>query len=265
MRKSSPMSIDMPSLLELQLQLRRAVLGGDGAGLVAAIHGDGLDPAVRLRIYRNHAFAALGAVLESTFPVVRRLVDKRFFAYAAHEYLREHPPHSRLLAEYGADFADFLASFEPCADLPYLADVARFEWALNMAATVREAAPLPIEALAAVPRENAACLALRLQPSVGYFASGWPVDTIWQANQQSEVPMVDLASGGTTIEIRRADEGFSWQRLDPGAFAFRKALAEGFALAAAAATATVEDTAFDLAAALDRIFAEGLAVGLGAC
>jgi len=88
------MSIDMPSLLELQLQLRRAVLGGDAAGLVAAIHGDGLDPAVRLRIYRNHAFAALGAVLESTFPVVCRLVDKRFFAYAAHEYLREHPPHS---------------------------------------------------------------------------------------------------------------------------------------------------------------------------
>ena len=131
----------------------------------------------------------------------------------------------------GADFADFLAGFEPCADLPYLADVARFEWALNRAATVREAAPLPIEALAAVPRENAACLALRLQPSVGYFASGWPVDTIWQANQRSEVPVVDLASGDATIEIRRADEGFSWQRLDPGAFAFRRALAEGFALA----------------------------------
>jgi hypothetical protein len=134
-----------------------------------------------------------------------------------------------------------------------------------MAVTVREAAPLPIEALAAVPPEKAACLALHLQPSVGYFASSWPVDTIWQANQQREVPTVDLASGGTTIEIRRADEGFSWQRLDLSAFAFRRALAEGFALAAAAAAATIEDTAFDLAAALNRIFAEGLAVGLGAC
>ena len=77
---------------------------------------------------------------------------------------------------------------------------------------------------------EAEVVALHLQPSVGYFASGWPVDTIWQANQQSEVPMVDLASGGTTIEIRRADEGFSWQRLDPSAFAFRRALAEGFGL-----------------------------------
>ena len=169
MRKSWPMSTDMPNLLELQMQLRRAVLGGDTAELVAAIRGDGLDPAARLRIYRNHAFATLGAVLEGTFPVVCRLVDKRFFAYAAHEYLREHPPHSRCLVEYGADFADFLAGFEPCQDLPYLADVARFEWALNIAATVREAPPLPIEALAAIPPESAALLALRLQPSVELF------------------------------------------------------------------------------------------------
>jgi hypothetical protein len=261
MRKSWPMSIDMPSLLELQLQLRRAVLGGDTAALGAAIRDDGLDPPARLRIYRNHAFATLGAVLEGNFPVVCRLVDKGFFTYAAHEYLREHPPHSRCLVEYGADFADFLAGFAPCMNLPYLADVARFEWAISMAATVREAAPLPVEALAAVPPEKAADLALRLQPSVSYFASGWPIDTIWQANQQTDVPTVDLARGGTCIEIRRAGDAVVWRQLDPGAFAFRRALADGLVLATAAATAIAADPAFDLAAALDRVFAEGLAVG----
>ena len=260
MRKSWPMTIEMPNLLELQMQLRRAVLCGDTAALTAAILGDGLDPAARLQIYRNHSFATLGAVLEGTFPVVCRLVDKRFFAYAAHEYLRGHPPNSRCLLEYGADFADFLAGFAPCMNLPYLADVARFEWALSMAATVREAAPLPAEALAAVPPEKAADLALRLQPSVSYFASGWPIDTIWQANQQTDVPTVDLARGGTRIEIRRAGDAAAWRWLDPGTFAFRTAIADGLALAAAAATATAEDAGFDLSAALDRVFAEGLAV-----
>jgi hypothetical protein len=261
MRKSWPMSIDMPSFLELQLQLRRAVLGGDTAALVAAIRGDGLDPAARLQIYRNHAFTTLGAVLEGTFPVASRLVDERFFAYAAHEYLREHPPHSRCLIEYGGDFADFLADFEPCKDLPYLADVARFEWALNVAATVREAAPLPIEALAAVSPEKAADLAVRIQPSARYFASGWPIDRIWQANQESEVPAIDLVRGGTCIEIRRAGDAAAWRRLDPGTFAFRRAIADGLVLAGAATTATVEDPAFDLAAALDRVFGDGLVVG----
>ena len=264
MRKSWPISTGMPTLLELQLELRRAVLGGDTGALVGAIRDDGLDPAARVRIYRNHAFATLGAVLERTFPVVCRLVDKRFFAYAAHEYLREHPPHSRCLVEYGAEFADFLAGLEACNDLPYLADVARFEWALNVAATVREACPLKIEALAGIAPESASLLKISLQPSVSYFASEWPIDAIWLANQRKEVRPVDLTSGGTTVEIRRADEGFSWQRLPPGVFAFRRALAEGFALGTAAATAAA-DPAFDLAAALDHLFAEGLVVGLGAC
>ena len=113
MPKSWPMPTDVSMLLELQMRLRRAVLGGDTAEIVAAILGDGLDPAARVGIYRNHAFATLRDALQGTFPVVCRLVDKRFFAYAAHEYLREHPPHSRCLVEYGADFAEFLAGFRP--------------------------------------------------------------------------------------------------------------------------------------------------------
>src|SRR6516162_6512562 len=154
------MCTDMSTLLDLQMRLRRAVLGGDTAEIVAAIQGDGLDPAARVGIYRHHAFTTLGDALQTTFPVVCRLVDKRFFAYAAHEYLREHPPHSRCLVEYGADFADFLAQFAPCEQLPYLADVARFEWAINTAATVREETPLQAERLAAIPPAEAAYVAL---------------------------------------------------------------------------------------------------------
>jgi hypothetical protein len=260
MLKSWPMSTDMPTLLELQMQLSRAVLGGDTAEIVAAIQGDGLDPAARAGIYRNHAFATLDASLQGTFPVVCRLVDKRFFTYAAHEYLREHPPHSRCLVEYGADFADFLAGFEPCKAVPYLADVARFEWALNVAATVRQVAPLQPEALTAIPPEQAAYVALRLQPSLSYLASPWPIDAIWQANQKDEVPPVDLATGGTSLEVRRSVAAVSWQRLDAAAFAFRTALADGLVLAAAMAGATLQDPAFDLTAAVQAVFAERLVV-----
>jgi hypothetical protein len=255
------MLADMSMLLELQIRFRRAILDGDTAEIVAAIQGDGLDPAARVGIYRHHAFATLGDALQTTFPVVCRLVDKRFFAYAAHEYLREHPPHSRCLVEYGADFADFLVRFAPCQKLPYLADVARFEWALNIATTVREATPLQAETLAAIPPGEAAYVALRLQPSLSYFASPWPIDTIWQANQEDEVPPIDLANGGASLEIRRAGEAVVWRRLGPGTFAFRTALADGLVLAAAMSAATLRDPAFDLTAALRHVFSEGLAVG----
>jgi hypothetical protein len=261
MRKSWPMCSDMSMLLDLQMRLRRAVLGGDTAGIVDAILGDGLDPAARVGIYRRHAFATLGDALQSTFPVVCRLVDKRFFAYAAHEYLREHPPHSRCLVEYGADFADFLARFARCQQLPYLPDVARFEWALNIAARVRARAPLPAETLSAIPPEEAAYVALRLEPSLSYLASPWPIDAIWQANQEDEVPLIDLAKGGTSLEIRRAGEAVAWRRLDPGTLAFRTALADGLVLAAAMSAATLRDPAFDLTEALRQVFDDGLAVG----
>jgi hypothetical protein len=260
MRKNSLMPAAMSTLLELQIHLRQAVLGGDTAEIVPTILGDGLDPAARVGIYRNHAFATLGASLQGTFPVICRLVDERFFAYAAHEYLRKHPPHSRCLVEYGADFADFLADFEPCKALPYLADVARFEWALNIAASVREAAPLPPQVLAEVPTNEAAYVALRLQPSLSYVTSSWPIDTIWQANQENEVPLIDLASGGARLEVRRVGDSVGWLRLDPSTFAFRTALTDGLVLAAAMAAATLQDPAFDLAAAVQKIFAEGLAV-----
>jgi hypothetical protein len=260
MRKSSPMRNEIPTLLELQMQLRQAVLGGDAAEIAPLIRADELNPAARLGIYRNHAFATLGAVLEGTFPVVCRLVDRRFFAFAAHEYLRGHPPRSRCLVEYGADFADFIAGFEPCKDLPYLADVARFEWALNIAAMTGEARPLPIETLAGVPPEKAAYLGLRLQPSLSYLLSSWPIDAIWQAHQESEVPPIDLTRGSASLEIRRSGEGVVWRPLNPASFAFRRSLADGLAFAAAIAEANFTDPAFEIAPELHQILADGLVV-----
>ena len=260
MRKNSPMPAALSTLRELQRQLQQAVLGGDTAEIIAAIRGDGLDPAARIGIYRNHFFATFGGLLQGIFPVVCRLVDERFFAYAAHEYLRERPPRSRCLVEFGADFADFLADFEPCKRLPYLADVARFEWALKIAASVREAAPLPRQALTEVPINDAAYIAFRLQPSLSYVISPWPIDAIWRANRKSEVLSVNLASGGVRLEIRRAGGAVAWRRLDPATFAFRTALADGLVLAEALATATQQAPALDLAAAVQHIIAEGLVV-----
>jgi hypothetical protein len=236
------------------------VLGGAGE-IATAIAPDGIDPAARLRIYRNHALATLEAALKTVFPVVCRLVDERFFAYAVDEYVKRHPPRSRVLGEFGGNFSEFLAGFEPCKDLPYLADVARFEWVLDTAARVREAPSLPREALAAVPAGRAGYVRFSLQPSVHYLTSLWPIDVICHANRQNEVAQLNLAMGETRLEIRGTSGSVVWRRLDPGTFAFRSALAaQPFAAAIAAATA--RDPGFDPAAALQLVFAEGLTVAL---
>ena len=99
----------MLSLRELQTEFRRAILG-QGETSVALRNAVAHDPFAeeRLAIYRNNVLASLTAVLRDTFPVVCRLVDERFFAYAAHEFVCWRPPSRPALSEYGAAFPLFL-------------------------------------------------------------------------------------------------------------------------------------------------------------
>src|SRR5262249_59910292 len=133
----------MPALREVQAAFRDALVGGDDSLAAAAIASDGMRPDARLRIYRHHVFATLTAALKATYPVVCRLVDERFFDYAADCYIRTRPPSAPCLFEYGGDLSEFLAAFEPCRHLASLPTVRRLEWRLTAAALAR-AAPPPV-------------------------------------------------------------------------------------------------------------------------
>jgi len=253
----------MPALPELQAALRTALLGGDDAAACVLVHGDGLAPAARLAIYRHHVVTTLSEVLAGTFPVVRQVVDPRFFAYAADGYLRAHPPTSPCLFEYGAGFPDYLACFAPCRHLGYLPDVARLEWAINVAVHADDVPALAPAALATVPAAAAARLRVRMHPSVTYLSSPWPVDRIWEAHQEGGCPEgVRLDAGGTCLEVRRtAEDDVAFGRLGPAVFAFRQALAARRCLGDAAADALRADPAFDLPAVLAGLLADAIVVG----
>jgi hypothetical protein len=254
------------ALRELQSAFRRSVLSESGAesALLAEIAGDGLVPGARLAIYRNHVFTTLTDVLMATYPVVCRLVDSRFFRYAADRYIREHLPTSPCLDEYGASLAHFLAAFPPCRHLEFLPDVARLEWAMHAAHSADDAAPLDPARLAEVPRDETPWLRVRLHPSVAYVDSPWPIDAIWRRHQPDGdgSPPVDLATGGARLEIHRRGDDVIVRALDAAAYAFRHALARGEPLAEAADRAFAEGADFSLAHAVRELLDEGLAVDI---
>ncbi len=251
----------MPALAELQAAFRAALLDGAEAPAAALIAGDGLAPSARLAIYRHHVLSTLTAALESTYPVVCRLVDRRFFGYAADVYIRRHPPTGPCLFEYGESFPAFLAGFPPCRALAWLPDIAALEWALHRAVHADEAAPLAPEALAAVPKTDVGRLVLRLDPSVTLLRSRWPIDEIWRANQPDRDGAADLDAGPVRLEVRRCDDEAAMRALPASTWEFRRALAEGQTLAASAGGALATDPAFDLAQALHALLAERLLVG----
>ena len=251
----------MLPLRDVQAAFRRALLGPDEAALLALVDGG----AARLAVHRNNLFMSLGDVLRDAFPAVCRLVDERFFAYAAHEFIRCHPPDRAVLAEYGGGFADFLAAFAPCRDFPYLADVARLEWLMYAAAGAADAAPLNAAALASFAPESTPLLRLALHPALGLLASPWPVDRIWRANRRdatADDAPIDLAAGGVRLEVSRVGTEVVMRPLDPAAFAFRAALSRGGTLEAAATAALGVDAGFDLGAALGELFRDGAVTGV---
>jgi hypothetical protein len=244
----------MPTLRELQAGFREALLGGAERVAAAAIRGDGLTPTARLAVYRHHVVTSLTAALESTYPVVARLVDPRFFRYAADRYIRERPPANPRLSEYGADFGDFLGAFEPSRHLEYLPDVARLECALNVAMQAPDMLPIAPETL----REP---VMLALHPSVTLLRSPWPLDAIWRANQPGAAEdTVDLACGGVLLQVWRWGDDAAFRRLTAGGFAFRDALRRGGQLADAAQAALAADASLDLAALIREVLDEEVLV-----
>jgi hypothetical protein len=236
----------MPSLRELQHDVRAALLGDDMSAAREVV-ADGLAPEARLAVYRHHVLTSLTAALETTFPVVVRLVDPRFFRFACDRYVRAEPPAGPCLFEYGATFPDFLATFEPCRHLPWLPDVARLEWAMNAALHAPDAEPLTAEALRARPTGTLETAGLTLHPSVTLLESAWPVDAVWRAHQGEATGVVDLDAGVVRLCVWRQGDDVVFRALTPAAFAFRRALAPGGPLAAAADAALALEPTADLA------------------
>lgn len=160
----------------------------------ALIDGEGAAPAIvnvasgRFNVYRNNYLITLRNALRSTFPVVERLVGEEFFGALAHAFAERHPPRSPIMARYGDVFPGFLETFAALAEFPYLADVARIEYARVQAYHAADAANFAIDS------EAAATAALehpvRLHPSVSIIASAYPAHSIWQAqvDKDDQVP-----------------------------------------------------------------------------
>ena len=162
-----------------------ALLNPDADLPAGLIDPQGRPAPKRFSVYRNNVAASLTSVLESGFPVIRRLVGEDFFGAVAVVFLRAHPPRTRQLMLYGGEFPQFLADFPPAAEFPYLADVARLEQAIRESYHAADAQPVAPETLGQLT--EAALLGARLwfAPSLRLIRSPWPIHAIWRANAEA--------------------------------------------------------------------------------
>ena len=233
----------MPALHELQQAFGVYMLFENDDAICGHIVEDGYTAAERCRIYRNTCRSVLTETLRMTYPAVDRLVGRDFFDMAAGQFIHVHPARSGYLNEYGGEFGDFLAVLDAASGLPYLADVARFEWALSVAANAVDAPVLDPGALAAVDGERHATLRFEPHPSVRLLALACPADQIADAvlsGDEAAMTEVELSSEPVWLVVHRGASGVDAQRLECDAYGFVSRLCAGEALGSLLETAPLE-------------------------
>jgi hypothetical protein len=248
---------------ELQARFAGALAGPGDEALASELRGD---PA-RLAVYRGNLAANWRRALANAYPVIEQLVGEEGFGALAHAYGKAHPSQDPDLNRFGAQLPVFLDGFAPARDLPYLADMARLEWALHLAWMARDAAPLGVEALAGMDPARLASARLSLHPSCVLLSSPWQVARLWRAHREEGVDFPnDIAGSGQALVIRRR-----WKlealELSAPEHAALQAIAQGAGLAQAfdAALARAEADCLappDLGAMLRRWFAWEAVTGI---
>jgi hypothetical protein len=242
------------ALPDLQKALADHVVGHDRAELLASVVGDSIPAAARLRIHRNHVLRSLGTALSATFPTVQALVGEEFFRGMARTFVASDLPQQPVLSEYGAGFARFVGGYAPATGLPYLADIARLDWALNVAFHSPAEPRLSSTDLASIPVEQLPAKSVSLAPGSAVLRSLYPIDRIWAAAQpRASGETVDLESGGARLLVLRRPDDAGFVSLGGGEASFLEALAAGRTLEEAADLALAADAVFDLSPAFARL------------
>jgi hypothetical protein len=248
----------MLALRDLQAAFAAHLGGADRPDLIGAVTSDAIPAAARLDVYRHHVLESLSAALAATFPTVQALVGPDFFRKLARDFVRQCLPTQPVMAEYGAEFPAFLVACMPLHDLPYLADVARLDWALNVAFQAPADQRLTAADLSGVPPERLPSMFVAMPHGTALITSPYPLDLIWQASQPDAVQdTVDLNSGGSHLLVLRRIADAVFISLSAGEAAFLASLGGRRTLEQAAAAACQTDPAFDLSNCFPRLLALG--------
>jgi hypothetical protein len=226
---------------------------------------NGSDASRRLAVHRNNVVGSLVDALADTFPVVQALVGTEFFRAMAAVFVRARPPRSPLMHRYGGELPAFIAGFAPAQSLPYLADVARLEFARVQACHAADAPPLSPQAAGRALRSGLDAAALRPvpHPALRWLRSAHPAVSLWAAHQgEGALEDIDLAQAECALVVRPALDVLVL-RCDAGTLAFIERAHAGGDLADCVA-AGAACPGFTLSATLALLLAHGALVALSA-
>jgi hypothetical protein len=171
-----------------------------------------------------------------------------------------HPPRQPSLVDYGVEFAAFLETFEPAAELPYLPDVARVDRFWTEAHVAADDSCVQTADLAALDESQRIHARLRLHASARWrWFPTQPIHSIWRGNRDDNASdtLGDIEWRGEGVLLVRPCGSVDALGIGAAECAFLDACHRGSRLNDAAIEAAAVDASADLGAKLARLVRAG--------
>lgn len=230
-------------LAEMERLFQDGLLGSSRE-ILSHVNGNAREDAgAMFGVYRNAYWARLVESLAVDFPGLQALAGDAAFDRLARAYVDRHPSTTRSIRWAGRLLPQFLAHEAPYREDPWLADMARFDWALAHAFDAADAPVIGVGQLAAIPPELWGGVTLVLHPTLDFFVVSTPVDVVRPlllADPQAACDRNQRRDGG--LMVWRIGYDLKFRAIDP---------LELEALAAAQAGASFGDICETVASRVD--------------
>lgn len=144
--------------------------------------------ATRLAIYGDAYRLRLIETLQSHYPALLALLGEEQFAALGNAYVQAHDSNFASIRYYGATLDELLATDPQYASRRWMAELARFEWAMTEVFDAADASPISAQALSAVAPSDWAQLGFELDPSVRCLELTWNAPAFWRALTSAKEP-----------------------------------------------------------------------------
>lgn len=203
----------MSALLKLQQDFRDCMLANN-RNMQGQVVGDArADAAERVGIYVDGYRLRLLEVLQENFTGLHSFLGDEQFDALGRAYIDAHPSEHPSVRWFSRQLADFLRGTEPYSMHPYLAELAAFEWSQGLAFDAADAAPLAMEALAAIAPEDWGRMTFQLHPSLQRLDLRWNMPPVWQALDAGQTPPELQETDAAAWLIWRRDLTTRWRSL----------------------------------------------------
>lgn len=189
----------MKRLAALQQHFQRCLLVPPTDGPQPWVRAGGRAAPERQLAMYIHAYAArLKEVLSNDYPAVLMALGADAFEQLSRTYLETHPSHYFSLRDFGARLAPFIAGSPAYCQMPWLEELARFEWALGQAFDAADSATAKIDDIAAIAPQDWPDLGFEIHPSVHRLDLCWNTPGMWASlTAEQPTPVTATATEAT--------------------------------------------------------------------